>query len=496
MSSQSIYTSFRALCSFILRYKHNFLSFNGCVLGSFKSNNKYDHDELLTYLSSFSNWTQLSNKEALFANNLHIALFLIFTNLSKEFIHDEIFELLSIICNSNPRIGHTQDSSSLSQLSEIYHSIRNPEHTANQQTTSTSQSQNLSCNTEVLSQLISAVAQLSQAMSAFSSVQVQTTASHNSTSLDSNNKVTLQCKNIQRRILRKKNDIKLLEFHLNNETTPSALFFDKFPVPFLWHDEEAVNDHNQIVKEAQQKMLESSIKHLNRQLASLQSNLEQLKPSVVNFVSDSARFFNDLKQSLEKELSDEFRKADEKAKRFTSRPFTVSSSGVDHTTGRNSHQPRHTLPSRLRSRSRSYSRSLSRHRNSSFYPDRNANFNAHYRPHIQPHHYGNKFKINSYQHHRYNQPNFNVKSSYSYHNNNNFKNSFISKHYKDIDYNFKRKYRFSNSNYMPFYNSNSNSNLYNNNFSNNFSNFSNNFHSSNSNKSVNFPPNLISNQKT
>ena len=47
-----------------------------------------------------------------------------------------------------------------------------------------------------------------------------------------------------KRILRKQTDVKILQFHITNKTTPSQLLVPKWPEPLLPHDNIYIEAYN------------------------------------------------------------------------------------------------------------------------------------------------------------------------------------------------------------------------------------------------------------
>ena len=122
-----------------------------------------------------------------------------------------------------------------------------------------------------------------------------------------------------RRVLVKENNIKLLEFHLNNETTPSQLFFDKFPTPFLNFDSEFVEAYNNIIKNTQRQIITESIKRLKIQIEFLKNNIQNGKTHFDSNIIDD--LIDYLYKTIQKEKEKEFLKAHEKATKIVARPF-------------------------------------------------------------------------------------------------------------------------------------------------------------------------------
>lgn len=58
--------------------------------------------------------------------------------------------------------------------------------------------------------------------------------------------------NIKRKLIKKSyylNHINQFKSHLENNTVPKELLYTKFPIPFLWDDEEFVKKHNQLIQD-------------------------------------------------------------------------------------------------------------------------------------------------------------------------------------------------------------------------------------------------------
>ncbi|RNA13265.1 hypothetical protein BpHYR1_036367 [Brachionus plicatilis] len=124
-----------------------------------------------------------------------------------------------------------------------------------------------------------------------------------------------------RRLLIKKNNIKLLNFHINNETTPNQLFFDKFPTPFLNYDPFFVENYNKIIKKCQVEIMNESINRLRCQIKELRNNIKESKKKLNLPDDEKDDLISYLFKIVIKEKEKDFNDSHEKATRVVARPF-------------------------------------------------------------------------------------------------------------------------------------------------------------------------------
>lgn len=74
--------------------------------------------------------------------------------------------------------------------------------------------------------------------------------------------------------------------------------------------------------------MKSNIEHLKKPITQLELNLDVIKKSIKNH-PDINSFFSNISDQVEKELKAEFDRADAKAKRLVSRPYTAKINKVD-----------------------------------------------------------------------------------------------------------------------------------------------------------------------
>jgi hypothetical protein len=124
---------------------------------------------------------------------------------------------------------------------------------------------------------------------------------------------------------RYENHLKIIETHLANGTTPSNLFYCKFPLPQLWDDAEYINEYNNLIVNFQKDSLNLSKKHfekrsniINNKMTAISDNLKE-KNSNLDIVSKIANLHD---KSLDS-LKDNFRNSNERALRAKAIPFKV-----------------------------------------------------------------------------------------------------------------------------------------------------------------------------
>lgn len=336
---------FDFFCSIILRYTKDISTLKCANLSALRRNN----EEIFTSISNFckSNNIWPPEQETILIENLSATLFYCLQSIPTDKVANHIFKLLSFMIDFNPRFDKN-DILTNDQIASLTN-IRNKTETqyrSNSLSSQSTQSTQLGLSTtntdtsSLLTQLISAINSLSQ------------NRNLNEPSNSPDQSIINQIKHIYRRILKKQNHIAILQFHLKNSTTPSSLFFHAFPEPFLAHDQNAVDDHNKIIIEAQTKMMESSIKHLTLQINALESNLSQIK-SQLNQPNLNELLFT-IKTETETELKPEFDRVDAKAKRHAAKPYMVKP---------NNTSPRDTANSTIETKTLNKNRIPHRHTN-------------------------------------------------------------------------------------------------------------------------------------
>ena len=89
-----------------------------------------------------------------------------------------------------------------------------------------------------------------------------------------------------RRIIRKENDIRIIQFHINNETVPKMLYPENWPTPLLPHDENYINEYNDCIFKYAIELCNMNIKALNKGIELLRSNINKYKSNITISIND------------------------------------------------------------------------------------------------------------------------------------------------------------------------------------------------------------------
>ena len=117
-------------------------------------------------------------------------------------------------------------------------------------------------------------------------------------------------------------------FHIQNGSTPSSLFYDRFPRPFFQDSEEFVNNYNQLIKEFQKNTLNIIKNEIDDRLKVINDKINDISNELSNneIISDQnididklIVFINNCES---KQLNEFIIKAKNKAQRAIQKPFT------------------------------------------------------------------------------------------------------------------------------------------------------------------------------
>jgi len=126
--------------------------------------------------------------------------------------------------------------------------------------------------------------------------------------------------------LRYNNHIKIINSHKTNGTTPSSLFFNKFPRPFLIDDSIYVEKYNQLIHDFQTKTMDLILDRLNSRVECIDQKLDQIKQNLIDKGLDiniCNQNFSKLEIDNNKSLETQFKNANEKVLRSSNKPFVV-----------------------------------------------------------------------------------------------------------------------------------------------------------------------------
>ena len=298
-SSIQLHEALNKLSSFILdKSNENLEHFSSHQLGSFKN-----HHE-----ACYKSIKSVYGLEIKTSNLLH-ALSTIYEKLEPTFIKNSSFKLLEIITTKKPNLSGAGIPSNI--ILEKFNRVKEKVVAPYTSTNLDIQTPNL--DSRIVNDTI---------------INEENNFNVESVKKDFNYK---RIRSLIGRIEKKENDIKILQFHLNNDTTPSQLFYKNFPEPFLSHDSIFIERYNNFIHETQKGMINLSITRLSEQVNLLKENqLKHKNELVKNFSENNIEKINELLSELEKKqieiFKNDFTKADEKAKRIVARPFVVKQS--------------------------------------------------------------------------------------------------------------------------------------------------------------------------
>jgi len=116
---------------------------------------------------------------------------------------------------------------------------------------------------------------------------------------------------------RYKNHIQIIETHFSNKTTPSQLFHNKFPKPFLYDDDEFIKETNKHIRIYQTSQMNLALKIFRERVNILNPLLERIKSNLIDNdkLNDINIEFESLYNTELKNLKSSFEKANEKCQR-------------------------------------------------------------------------------------------------------------------------------------------------------------------------------------
>ncbi|CAF1113579.1 unnamed protein product, partial [Brachionus calyciflorus] len=138
-------------------------------------------------------------------------------------------------------------------------------------------------------------------------------------------RVNNQIRNIYKNKIWTNFTVSMFNRHLEKGTTPSALFFDKFPRPFLSRDKDFVKEYNEIIEKAQKEIMNLCIKYLSNRIDTMDTDLknihEKLRPYFEKDELDSK--FDEIESREEYHLRPKMKKSMEKVNRIYAKKFEV-----------------------------------------------------------------------------------------------------------------------------------------------------------------------------
>ena len=128
------------------------------------------------------------------------------------------------------------------------------------------------------------------------------------------------------KILKKQNQIKILDTHLRQKTTPKDLSHRMFPTPHHTHSHKDlyVDTHNKIIEEAQIKMLENSKRFFESDIDILENDVVVYSSILEQHLPDFEDLKSKLKQRQEEILTKNFKSSSVKATKARATPYKVT----------------------------------------------------------------------------------------------------------------------------------------------------------------------------
>jgi hypothetical protein len=128
------------------------------------------------------------------------------------------------------------------------------------------------------------------------------------------------------KLARYENHLNVFNLHLNNKTTPSALFYNKFSQPFFTDIPDFVADYNKLILEFQIAVMKLIVKYLEMRVSLIKSKLIAIKQNLAMNNPNKASLdkeIDDLNESIKSSLSERFKFAIEKVNRCVSKPYVA-----------------------------------------------------------------------------------------------------------------------------------------------------------------------------
>lgn len=137
--------------------------------------------------------------------------------------------------------------------------------------------------------------------------------------------VGLQLERCISKKLRLANHINIIKSHISNKTTPSSLFYCRFPRPFFWDDEEYVKMHNERISKWQIEAMNQDIDYLNKKINEIDLEINVLSQNANDFSKSKSVVIKTIESEVEKSLKPIFDKSSEKINRIVAKPYVVRS---------------------------------------------------------------------------------------------------------------------------------------------------------------------------
>ncbi|CAF1125043.1 unnamed protein product, partial [Brachionus calyciflorus] len=113
--------------------------------------------------------------------------------------------------------------------------------------------------------------------------------------------------------------------HLEKGTTPAALFFDKFPKPYLSKDKDFVDEYNRIIEKTQKDIMNLCINSLSKRLDGMNNELKNIRDKLKTYFQEDelSKKFDEIESKEEYHLRPQMKKSMEKVNNIYAKKFEV-----------------------------------------------------------------------------------------------------------------------------------------------------------------------------
>jgi hypothetical protein len=126
------------------------------------------------------------------------------------------------------------------------------------------------------------------------------------------------------KLLRYEHHIKTYDIHFETKTTPSSLFYTRFPRPMFFDNNDYLNKYNKLIEEFQTEAMKINYEEFKSRINETKTKLNNLK-NTYNHVPDIDTYFENIKRDAENNNFNSFNKKYSAITRYISRPLNKDS---------------------------------------------------------------------------------------------------------------------------------------------------------------------------
>ena len=112
------------------------------------------------------------------------------------------------------------------------------------------------------------------------------------------------------------------QLHINNKTSPPALFFDKFPLPFFPCNELYIDEFNDIIHDFQIKRMNLDTKYFELNIENCSKNIEKIRTKFSG-IENIGSVIEAIEKDISKSLEERFLKSASKINTYSTRGYLV-----------------------------------------------------------------------------------------------------------------------------------------------------------------------------